>query len=204
MPRCWTCGSANTWSMALIGPDGTPASLNRSTQVGAGRRRRRSPLDLVVQRGAVLGAQRRGRVIGMVRCRSCASMAWQNRSQMVVPVTAMLMWPSAVSKTPVGMLSRMVVAGLLRHLALRSASAPPGNPASRSAPASSEVCTHWPSPGRLALEQRHQDAERAVDAGGQVGDAGCRRASAPAPAGPVIDMRPPMPCAIWSKPGRSR
>src|SRR5947207_1648718 len=26
----------------------------------------------------------------------------------------------------------------------------------------------------------------------------------PCPGSPVIDMNPPMPCAIWSKPGRSR
>jgi len=30
MPRCSTCGSANTWSMALIMPQGTPALFSRS------------------------------------------------------------------------------------------------------------------------------------------------------------------------------
>ena len=35
---------------------------------------------------------------------------------------------------------------------------------------SSEVVTHWPSPETLALEQRDQDAERAEQAGGEVGD----------------------------------
>ena len=31
MPRCATCGSANTLSIVLIGPQGTPASFSRST-----------------------------------------------------------------------------------------------------------------------------------------------------------------------------
>ena len=32
IPRCWTCGSAKTWSIVLIGPHGTPALFSRSTQ----------------------------------------------------------------------------------------------------------------------------------------------------------------------------
>ena len=40
---------------------------------------------------------------------------------------------------------------------------------------SSELCTHWPLPERLALEQRGHDAERREQARGDVGD---RRAGA--------------------------
>ena len=39
-PRWRTCGSANTWSMVLIGPQGTPARFSSSIQCAAGCRRR--------------------------------------------------------------------------------------------------------------------------------------------------------------------
>ena len=49
--------------------------------------------------------------------------------------------------------------------------------------------------GDVALQQRREDANRAEQPGGEIGhrDAYPHRALAGAP---VIDIRPPMPCAI--------
>ena len=96
---------------------------------------------------------------------------------------------------------RMIVAGLLRHFAFDQ-------------PARGLEIEHedlrlqqrgrdlLALAGLLPLEQRDQDAERGEQSGAQVGD---RNADAhrPLPGRPVIDISPPMPCAIWSKPGRS-
>ncbi len=54
---------------------------------------------------------------------------------------------------------------------------------------------------RLAFEQGGENAERAEQSGGQVRD-GMPTRTGPWPGRPVIDISPPMPWAIWSKPGR--
>ena len=66
---------------------------------------------------------------------------------------------------------------------------------------SSDVVHPLAFAGLLALEQRRQDAERAEQPGGEIGDRNADAHRAP-PGAPVIDISPPMPCAIWSKPGR--
>jgi hypothetical protein len=49
--------------------------------------------------------------------------------------------------------------------------------------------------GFLAFEQREQDAHRAEDARREIGDRDTAR-TGPWPGSPVIDISPPMPCAI--------
>ena len=93
MPRCCTCGSANTWSIVLIGPHGTPASFSSSTQSRACRAAQ-VRLELGVQRVAVLRARRRGGVVAGASASSGAPIASQKRSQISWPEAAMLMWPS--------------------------------------------------------------------------------------------------------------
>jgi len=55
--------------------------------------------------------------------------------------------------------------------------------------------------GIFPLQQRDENAERGEQPGAQIGkgDAG---ANGPWPGRPLIDIKPPMPCATWSKPGR--
>ncbi len=68
---------------------------------------------------------------------------------------------------------------------------------------SSEVETHWPSPEtsrsssavRMPMAQNRPAVRSAI---------GMPTRTGPCPGKPVIDINPPMPCAIWSKPGRSR
>ena len=95
----------------------------------------------------------------------------------------------------------MIVAGLLGHLAL-------DQPARRLEIEHEDLGLEQRGldllalAGRLALQERDQDAHGAEQPGGQVGD---RDADPhrPLPGSPVIDISPPMPWAIWSKPGRS-
>ena len=113
----------------------------------------------------------------------------------------MLMWPSAVLKTPVGML----VGWLLP-------ACPGTSPAIE--PARGLEVEHedlrlqqrgvhpLALAGCLALEQRDQDALGQRTAAGERSAIGMPTRTGPWPGRPVIDMSPPMPCAIWSKPGR--
>jgi len=57
-------------------------------------------------------------------------------------------------------------------------------------------------PRRLALQQRRQDADGAVQARAHVATANARPHRATTGM-PVTHIRPPMPWAIWSKPARS-
>jgi hypothetical protein len=97
---------------------------------------------------------------------------------------------------------RVVVAGLLRHLAVHQ-------PARRLEVEHRHLGLQQrglhplPLAGLLAGEQRDHDAVGAEEAGREVGDRMPTR-TGPWPGRPVMDISPPMPCAIWSKPGRSR
>ena len=63
----------------------------------------------------------------------------------------------------------MVVAGLLGHLVPTSQRAA-WKSSMKICACSSEVVTHWPFAGLLALEQRDQDAERREQSGAEIGD----------------------------------
>ncbi len=68
---------------------------------------------------------------------------------------------------------------------------------------SSEVCTHFPSPvvSRSISATRMPWASRMPEHRSAMG---MPTRTGPCPGMPVMDIRPPMPCAIWSTPGRSR
>ena len=68
---------------------------------------------------------------------------------------------------------------------------------------SSEVETHWPSPdcSRSSSAMRMPSAQNSPAERSAIG---MPTRTGPWPGMPVIDISPPMPCAIWSKPGRSR
>ncbi len=66
---------------------------------------------------------------------------------------------------------------------------------------SSELCTHCPLPDAsrsssatmMPCAQSRPAQRSAIGMPTRIG---------PLPGSPVIDISPPMPCAIWSKPGR--
>ena len=100
---------------------------------------------------------------------SGASSAVQKRSQIVRPVVAMLMCPSVVLNTPVGMLVGWLLPACFGTSPSISQRAP-WKSSMKICACSSEVATCWPLLRLFPLEQRHQDAERAEDAGREVGD----------------------------------
>ena len=66
---------------------------------------------------------------------------------------------------------------------------------------SSDVVTHCPSPE----VSRSSSAVRIPSAASNPAERsaiGMPTRIGPPPGAPVIDINPPMPCAIWSKPGR--
>ena len=114
----------------------------------------------------------------------------------------MLMCPSAVGKTPVGML-----VGWSLPACGATSPAISQRAAWKSSiwiwASSREVCTHWPSPER----SRSNSASRTPCASSIPAvrsEMGMPTRTGPCPGSPVIDMSPPRPCAIWSTPGRSR
>ena len=66
---------------------------------------------------------------------------------------------------------------------------------------SSEVCTHWPSPD-TSRSSSAISAPMAAYMPLERSAIGTPTRTGPWPGSPVIDIRPPMPWAIWSKPGR--
>src|SRR5438105_4475925 len=88
--------------MEWIGPQGTPASFKRSTHSALERDDRRDSIS-------ALSASRFFRRAAAVAyaglsISASAPIARQRRSQSAPPTAAMLMWPSGVLNTPVGML----------------------------------------------------------------------------------------------------
>ena len=177
-----------------------PRSGARSSRrCPAARDRRRSRRS--ARRGSASG--RRGLGSAGRSSQSARRPRWQKRSQIAPPAAAMLMWPSRGLEHAGRDAGRVVVAGLLRHLAFDQPAR--GLEVEHEDLRLQQRGLHPLALARaLALEQRDQDA-----LGGRRGRrtgrrSGCRRAPGPGPAAPVIDISPPMPCAIWSKPGRSR
>ncbi len=127
-------------------------------------------------------------------------MARQSRSHMRWPVAAMLMWPSAVSKTPVGMLvgwSLPACLGTSPSISQRAA----WKSSMAICACSSDECTHCPSPD-CSRSSRATRMPLAVKSPAVRSAIGMPTRTGPCPGSPVIDISPPMPCAIWSKPGR--
>src|SRR5439155_13010479 len=98
MPRCCTCGSAKTWSIVLIGPQGTPALLSCSTQNALGFDRTRS-LRWAISAARFLA--RNGTVAKSgLDDRSLSPATSQNRFHRLSPEAALLVEPSAVLPMP--------------------------------------------------------------------------------------------------------
>ena len=108
----------------------------------------------------------------------------------------MLMWPSRVLNTPVGMpvgWSLPAWGGISFAMSQRAA----WKSSMVIIACSSEVCTHWPRPERSRSSSatrtpwaRKMPAVRSAT--------GMPTRTGPCPGRPVTDMSPPMPCAIWS------
>ncbi len=64
-------------------------------------------------------------------------------------------------------------------------------------------CTHWPSPD-TSRSSSAMSTPCAANSPPVRSATGMPARTGPWPGSPVTDMMPPMPCAIWSKPGRMR
>ena len=121
---------------------------------------------------------------------------------MALPAAAILIWPSRVLNTPVGMLvgwSLPACGGTSRSLSQRDA----WKSSMKIWACRSEVATSWPLPDC----SRSSRATRMPSAQNMPADRsaiGMPARMGPRPGSPVIDIRPPRPCATWSKPGPVR
>ena len=94
----------------------------------------------------------------------------------------------------------MVVAGLLRHL-MRDQPARRLEVEHRDLRRQQRALDPLALARHLALEQRHQDAHARQKMPADRSATGMPTRTGPWPGRPVIDISPPMPWAIWSKPG---
>src|SRR5215470_8466388 len=101
MPRCFTCGSANTSAMLLIGPHGMPTSSSLSIQYTDGF------VFVTSDTAALTRARSLLRPCGVFHSGTSShsgfSAARQNTSQSFGDDAAMLIGLSAVGNTPIGM-----------------------------------------------------------------------------------------------------
>src|SRR5258707_2060538 len=100
MPRYRTWGSANTWSMARIGPHGTPAASRRSIHQALGC----FVVSLLIAalRASRLAARRRPDDQRASCVHSVRPAASQKRANCAGEDAAIFTWPSAVANTPIG------------------------------------------------------------------------------------------------------
>ncbi len=112
----------------------------------------------------------------------------------------MLMWPSAVGNTPVGMLVGWLLPACLgtswstsQRVAWKSSM--------NTCACSSELWIHWPSPDTSRSSSATM-TPCAANRPAHRSATGIPTRTGPCPGSPVIDISPPIPWAIWSKPGR--
>ncbi len=122
--------------------------------------------------------------------------ASHSRRNICWPDAAMLMWPSAVLNTPVGMpvgWSLPACGGISLPMSQRDA----WKSSIVTIASSSDVCTHCPFPDfvrsysatRMPCARKMPAVRSAI---------GMPTRTGPCPGNPVIDISPPSPCAIWS------
>ena len=194
-----TCGSANTLSIGVDHAARHAGRIQALDPVRAGAVGEIA-VDRGIERVAVLRARGAGGILAHCPCSAGAPIALHRRFHISPPAVAMLMWPSRVLKTPVGML----VGWLLPACAGTS---PVDQPA-RSLEVEHEDLRLqqrggdlWPLPDCSRSSSATRMPERAEQAGGQIGD---RNADPHRPASRLARDRhqPAEPCAIWSTPGR--
>ena len=198
MPRCRTCGSANTLSIVLIGPQGIPAPSKSVIQCSAGL------VCVTAPMAALISARCRLRPTWLLHSGFAAHSGWpivsQNRCHSRPPLAAMLICPSLVGNTPVGMpvgWSLPACPATSPAISQREA----WKSSMKTCASSSDVCTQRPSPVRSRSKSAIMmpSASRLPAVRSSIG---MPTRTGPCPGKPVIDISPPSPCAIWSTPAR--
>ena len=167
MPRCLHLRIGEDLVDRVDRAAGDAGRLEQLDPVGGGLGRVISPIAALIalrsRAAALLGLPFR------LACQSGRPIASQNRSHRRAELAAMLMWPSLVGNTPVGMpvgWSLPAWPATSPSISQRAA----WKSSMKICASSSEVVTQRPTPVRLAVEQRHHDAEREQVAGGEVVD----------------------------------
>ena len=193
-PRCWTCSLSKVSLMSRMGPGGTPLAFSSSTSSAPVLRDVAFSSSTV---NAFLFFERSGAVLKRGSSSSgSVPRASQSRRNICWPEAAMLKWPSDVLNTPVGMLvgwSLPACGGMAPSISQRAA----WKSSMVTMASSRDVCTHCPLPERSrSMSAQRMPCARKIPAVRSA--TGMPTRTGPCPCSPVMDMSPPMPCAIWS------